>query len=293
MIASASLRAASPLEGTWYNGFCSRVDLKVSETGQISGIYTSHTGSTGSSSVLGQLDSGVSLNVLEGVPFALGIQWRLINQDQSKADGSWHWVSMFSGQYHPAQDVSVPGQETYSIPDTIELLNLLIATATLPGLTDTVPVTWPESLIFHRTPPDYCHGVTPGTPVPYSPTASDNVSGIWLSSNGGRLQIKADASTGELSGGYEDTEGNMFNVIGLYDTLAPPSSGAYFVSMQGVTLSLIESGSVDGKRLKSLSGGVYYRDSRKMVLWSSEMRSTSWTERFVQQSLDMETLTKQ
>lgn len=39
----------SSIAGTWYNSYCSQVSLSVSPVGKVSGIYTSHTGSTGSS----------------------------------------------------------------------------------------------------------------------------------------------------------------------------------------------------------------------------------------------------
>lgn len=290
---STTVSAASPIEGTWYNSFCSRVDLSVADNGQIKGVYTSHTGSTGSSMALGQLDSSTSSSAEAGIPFSMGIQWRLINVEQSQADGSWHWVSMFSGQYHPAQQISVPGQDPYSIPETLEILNLLIATATLPGLADMAPITWPQTLDFHRSAPEYCHTVSPGQPVPYTPTASDNVSGVWLSTTGERLDLKAEIATGEVIGTYSNGDGTSFNVVGLFDTLAAPSSGNYSVGWQGLTLSLLQADPESEKLLRALSGGVDYRDTSKMHLWSSAMQSTSWTDRFVQQSLQMATFTKQ
>ena len=86
--------SAHPVEGSWYNAYCSRVDLQVTDAGRVTGVYTSHTGSTGTSAVLGQLDPAASVAAEEGSPLSLGIQWRLVNEDQSKADGSWHWVSV-------------------------------------------------------------------------------------------------------------------------------------------------------------------------------------------------------
>ncbi|MCY4277594.1 MAG: avidin/streptavidin family protein [Gammaproteobacteria bacterium] len=281
----------SPIQGTWYNAFCSRLDLSVSETGHIRGVYTSHTGSVGTSALLGQLDIEAAATGQVGTPFALGIQWRLINEDQSNADGSWHWVSMFAGQYHPQQRVSKPGQTPYTIPETLEILNLLIATATLPGLADTAPVTWPQTLDFHRSPPEYYQGALPGEPVLYTPTAADNVSGAWLSSDGERLDLRSDFATGQVTGSYTDADGVGFDVVGLVDTLAPAVE--HSVSWQGVTLSLMQSNSRGRKQLKVLAGGVDYRDTRKMSLWSSDLRSTSWTDRFVQQSLRTSHFTRQ
>ena len=160
--------ADSPLNGTWYNSFCSRVDLTVDQNGVIDGKYTSHTGSTGTSIVAGQVNPtlqpqpGVPTSP-NGIPFSMGIQWRLINVPISSADGSWHWVSSFSGQYHQKQTVSAGGQQSYDLEETLMLLNGLIATATLPPLANTAPLMWPQNLVFHRTPPSYCEAVTPGT----------------------------------------------------------------------------------------------------------------------------------
>lgn len=288
-----ALATAHPLEGTWYNSYCSRIDLSVSNDGLIQGEYTSHTGSTGSSLAIGQLDPESSPTATEGTPFSLGIQWRLVNVDQTDADGSWHWVSMFSGQYHPAQEVSEPDQDPYSIPETLEILNLLIATATLPPLADTAPVTWPQTLDFHKSLPGYCHSVEPGKPVPYTPTASDNISGVWLGSSGERIDLRADKKSGAVTGSFTDQGGEKFNVTGYFDTLAPPSSSKYSVAWQGLTLSLLETGSGTSRELKALAGGVDYADTSTMYLWASDLRTTSWTDRFIQQSLDMTEFSKQ
>ena len=290
---SASIATAHPLEGTWYNSFCSRVDISVSEDGLIQARYTSQTGSTGSSLAIGRVNPNSSVDSIEGIPFALGVQWRLVNVPQSGADGSWHWVSMFSGQYHPAQHIAEPDQDPYDIPETLEILNFLIATATLPGLAETAPVSWPQTLDFHMTPPSYCHPVEPSKLAPYKPTASDNISGAWTGPNGEHLAVQASIDDGVVGGTYTDNNGQRFDVIGYFDTLAPPSSGQYKVSWQGLTLSLIESGSGSAPELKALAGGVDYSDNSKMYLWASNLKATGWTDRFIQQDLNLAIFTKQ
>ena len=90
-----------------------------------------------------QPQPGVPTNP-KGIPFSMGIQWRLINLPMSSADGSWHWVSTFSGQYHQKQTVSAGGQQSYVLEETLVLLNGLIATATLPPLADSAPLMWPR-----------------------------------------------------------------------------------------------------------------------------------------------------
>ena len=278
--------ADSPLNGTWYNSFCSRVDLAVSSTGQITGQYTSHTGSTGTSNVVGQVNPdlapqpGTPTNP-SGIPFSMGIQWRLINVPVSSADGSWHWVSTFSGQYHQNQTVSAAGQQPYTRDETLVLLNGLIATATLPPLAKTAPLMWPQTLEFQRKPPTYCEPLTPGKSAPYTPTAQDNVSGSWKSADGQALTLTATLESGAVSGVYTDSQGVRYNVFGLFDTLVP-GSGAV-VAAQGVTLS-IRDPSADV--LKAAAGGVDYSNLSQMWLWTSDLKSTTWTDRFTQETLD-------
>lgn len=278
--------ADSPLNGTWYNSFCSRVDLTVDQTGLISGQYTSHTGSTGTSAVIGlvnpalQPQPDVPTNP-KGIPFSMGIQWRLINVPIASADGSWHWVSSFSGQYHQKQTVSASGQQSYSLEETLLLLNGLIATATLPPLADTAPLMWPQNLEFHRTPPSYCEPVTPGKPVPYSATAKDNLTGTWRNSDGEVLELAAVLQTGVVAGKFTDKDGNQYEGGGLFDTIAPGTGAG--VSSQGVTLNLYDASK---NLLKTVAGGIDYSDLSQMWLWTSDLQSTTWTDRFTQETLD-------
>lgn len=283
--------SASPLQGVWYNSYCSRIDLNIGTTGAISGLYTSHTGSTGSSYVVGYIDpnaqpappSPVPKNPL-GIPFSLGIQWRLINVPAEQADGSWHWVSTFAGQYHQKQDVVVPGQNTYQIEDTLEILNGLIATAIVPGFTDTAPVMWPQTLRFHRSAPSYCEPVNPPRPVQYTPTAADHLTGNWIASGGlEKMTLAATLSDGKISGSYQDANGNSYMVSGLFDTIAP-NPILRDVVQQGVSLTLYDS---ENAQLLVMAGGVDLDfPPIKMTLWTGKLKSTGWTDRFTQSTLD-------
>ena len=293
LLICGSRAATHPLDGTWYNSYCSRVDLAVSEDGLIQGTYTSHTGSTGTSLVIGKVHPDTGIGATNGTPFALGVQWRLVNLEESRADGSWHWVSMFSGQYHPEQEIVVPDQDTYTIPETLEILNLLIATATLSSIANTAPLTWPQTLNFHKTPPSYCHSVEPGTPVAYKPTATDNISGNWRADSGESVVLKADVQSGQVTGVYTNGAGDTFNAIGLFDTLAPGSTSESVVEWQGLTLSLLETGSTSEAKLKALTGGVDYSNLTTLYLWTGDLQSTTWTDRFTEQTLDKVVFTKQ
>ena len=286
LLGASMAYADSPLDGTWYNSFCSRVDLSVDQNGVIDGKYTSHTGSTGTSAVVGQVNPalqpqpGVPTNP-NGIPFSMGIQWRLINVPISDVDGSWHWVSSFSGQYHQKQTVSSGGQQPYVLEETLVLLNGLIATATLPPLADTAPLMWPQTLEFHRTPQSYCGPVTPGEPVPYTATAQDNLTGTWRNGAGEALELAAVLELGVVAGKFTDRDGNQYEVGGLFDTIAPGSSEG--VSSQGVTLTLYDSSE---NLLKAAAGGIEYSDPSQMWLWTSDLKSTTWTDRFTQETLD-------
>jgi len=211
----------------------------------------------------------------------MGIQWRLINVPISSVDGSWHWVSSFSGQYHQKQTVSAGGQQSYDLEETLVLLNGLIATATLPPLANTAPLMWPQNLIFHRTAPSYCEPVTPGKAVPYAATANDNLSGTWRNGDGEVFNLAAVLETGVVTGKFTDKDGNLYNVNGLFDTIAPGSSQG--VAAQGVTLSLYDSSK---NLLKAAAGGIDYSDLSQMWLWTSDLQSTTWTDRFTQETLD-------
>lgn len=286
LIGASMTYADSPLNGTWHNSFCSRVDLTVNQNGLINGKYTSHTGSTGTSVVAGQVNPalqpqpGVPTNP-KGIPFSMGVQWRLINAPFGNADGSWHWVSSFSGQYHQKQTVSASGQDSRVQEETLVLLNGLIATATLSPYAGTAPLMWPQTLEFQRTPPSYCQPVTPGEAVPYTPTAQDNLTGTWRNGDGEVLELSATLQEGTISGKFTDKGNNQYEVHGLFDTIEPGTSEG--VSSQGVTLSLYDSSK---QLLKGMAGGVDYSNLSQMWLWTSDLKSTTWTDRFTQETLD-------
>lgn len=289
-VAAVSVAAEHPLNGTWYNSYCSQVELQVDPLdgnfaiGEINGIYTSHTGSTGSSLVKGLVnykpEPGLPTNP-KGIPFSLGIQWRLINTTDLP-DGTWHWVSTFSGQYHPAQNVSAGSQDTYQIEETLEILNGLVATSTQKGLAETAPVMWPQTLRFKRQPPDYCRLAPPPPPVPYTPRAPDYVSGTWHNQLGEQLTLNADRITGSIRGSLT-SGGKVYDIAGLFDTVAAAETPGSELAQQGVTLSLY---SKDDGSAMTMAGGVDLPAARQMTLWRGELQSTQWTSRFTQHTLD-------
>ena len=84
-----------------------------------------------------------------------------------------------------------------------------------------------------------------------------------------------------VAGKFTDKDGNQYEVGGLFDTIAPGSSQG--VAVQGVTLSLYDPSK---NLLKAAAGGIDYSDPSQMWLWTSDLQSTTWTDRFVQETLD-------
>ena len=291
---------ASPITGIWYNSYCSQVDFKTTPSGEIRGVYTSHTGSTGSSDVVGWLGkpaaavvSGSGLSNPYGTPVALGIQWRLIDQNVSDMDNSWHWVSTFSGQYFPAQVVSLKGQKGYYVDETLELLNGLEATATLKGLADIAPIMWPQTLLFTRKAADYCVAIKPLDPLPFQATADDHVTGKWTDPKGNTLNLtvnmKGDADTpqGSVTGTYTVKATNeQYTVTGLIDAI---KGNLPEVVEQGVTLAMV---SKKSQAVMSMAGGVSLKDVNRMDLWRDTLTSANWSGRFAGSALDKTVWTK-
>jgi len=289
-----STPSTSPIAGTWYNSYCSQVTLSVSPVGKITGVYTSHTGSTGSSNVVGWV--GVPSNTFpqstiiptnpNGIPVALGIQWRLINQPVCKMDGSWHWVSTFSGQYHPDQIVKQSGQQDYHMNQTLEILNGLVATSTVPNFTETAPKMWAQTLLFQRQPPSYCNPTTPPPTVSFTGKATDYISGLWTNLYRDTLILKADMKTGNVIGEYVvKATGDKFIVTGLADVIGSnqqPSTNNGKIIEQGVALTMSD----ENGNVLSMAGGVDLSDSKIMNLWVDVLTSTTWTNRFMESTVN-------
>jgi len=285
-ITSQPSLAQSPLNGTWYNSYCSRMDVNIDPvSGKISGEYTSHTGSAGTSPLAGYVDPNAEAPILPatnpiGIPVSIGIYWRLVNVDISQGDNSWHWVSAYAGQYHPEQTVSVPGQLNYQIPETIEILNGLFATSTVSGLNDDAPLLWPQTLHFTRAAEAYCESVSPAPPVTYTPTAADNVSGVWLSEDSTiTLTLSASLETGIVSGTAQYGS-NKMEVLGVFDTIVPELVST--VPRQGLAMALYND---QTKSLVNMTGGVFYEDLNLMELWVGDLTQTDWSGRYMQQAL--------
>ena len=89
------------LAGVWENEHGSIMEITV-EDGRIEGIYSSHTGDTGTYHVAGLADSQSSD---ESQTFAFAVSWRSLNGHAGRSGE--HWVSAFVGQLQV-----IDGEET-------------------------------------------------------------------------------------------------------------------------------------------------------------------------------------
>lgn len=284
----AASQVFSPLSGVWYNSFCSQVELAVYPGGKIKGVYTSHTGSTGSSTVVGYV--GKSAGEKKGTPVSLAIQWRPINiniserEKVSEVESSWHWMSNLAGQYNAAQTISVQGQAPYSIDETLYLLNELYVT-TQDSYRDGMTKILPQNLTFTKTPPSYCKPIAPPAEKPYQPSANDLITGKWKSAAGETLHIRVNPKDFNVSGKLSRGK-KKYQVLGLAD---PIQGSLPKVQQQGV--SLVLKNELD--EIQVLVGGVHMKNIDKLTLWKSDVQSTSWTDRYQQLTIDKQDWTRE
>lgn len=92
------------LNGTWINEYGSEMQLKVDETGLITGSYKSTTGATGTYRVVGVSDAE-PVNGVQTMAFC--ISWRPeisteVNESDngSASDDPVHWCSGFTGRLY-------------------------------------------------------------------------------------------------------------------------------------------------------------------------------------------------
>ena len=103
------------------------------------------------------------------------------------------------------------------------------------------------------------------------------------------MTLMALPSEGKVAGSYQDADGNNYVVSGLFDTIAPDPLLSD-VAQQGVALTLYDS---ENARLMVMAGGVDLDfPPIVMTLWTGELKSTGWTDRFTQSTLDKVTWIK-
>lgn len=209
--------------GRWLNGYGSVMFLTQDDGGNVTGAYTSTTGSSGSYWVAGFAGSAPGPST--GQPLALSILWRSFVH--SEPDPSWHWVSGLSGQMLPLDPVNNG--------PTLILFNDLVATAADPVMTSVL-----GSYIDKLAYVPYTGGQTsPGQwPPPFTPPAQpDPIDGAWLCFEDPAialfLQVE-DAASGYVTGTL-NTGADTSAVAGFTDN----GAGSAGLALQGLTLSAL------------------------------------------------------
>ena len=124
------------LSGCWQNSFGSIVLLSHDlNTGEITGKYSSTTGSSGVYYVRGYTNPDAS----ENIPVSLTIPWRTIVKDteSTKLDNSQYWTSIMSGNYVPSRN-------------SLALMNVISSAIAFKEVGITEPGNYPESLEFKK-----------------------------------------------------------------------------------------------------------------------------------------------
>lgn len=204
------------LTGTWINVYGSKMQLWQSDDGEVVGIYSSTTGSTGRYYVWGFMDPQPSDTVGQSV--SLSIYWKSI--DGGTGDPSWHYVSGLSGQL-----VTVSGT-----PNLI-LIHNMVSTDVFPG---EVPYTgnFLDKLVY--TPSSTQAGKAPVLQAKAKETPSP-INGVWKCTQIPGLILEMalqDAQYGILAG-IQLSGGSGLKLVGFAD---PDAVGAG-LNLQGVTLS--------------------------------------------------------
>ncbi|OEF05493.1 avidin/streptavidin family protein [Vibrio genomosp. F10] len=100
------------LSGVWENAFGSKMSISV-QGNTLSGIYTSHTGSSGAYQLVGRC-STKSPSVKHGQSVAIAIYWK--NTEQGVRDNSWHWAGSMSGQLQVDGKMTLTNSIVVSVP---------------------------------------------------------------------------------------------------------------------------------------------------------------------------------
>lgn len=125
------------LSGCWQNSFGSIVLLSHDlNTGEITGKYSSTTGSSGVYYVRGYTNPDASENI---PPVSLTIPWRTIvkDTDSTTLDNSQYWTSIMSGNYVPSRN-------------SLALMNVISSAIEFKEVGITEPGNYPESLEFKK-----------------------------------------------------------------------------------------------------------------------------------------------
>lgn len=223
------------VEGTWTNDYGSVMNLRVSGN-QVSGEYSSSTGSTGHYEVTGyQMDAAATQQL--GQPVALAIEWRSISE--GSVDPSWNWSSGLCGQ------ISLVGAE-----EVLTLNHLLVASRDFAAVAS--QGTYIDKLLYRRSGPTQDKKLH--TAPSLEQTLKNALTGTWQASDGTRLTLAVKvARQGRLGRvhGHLSTPSGLSEVSGFTDINAtaselPLQSMAITAAQKSCVVSL--SGALDIKR---------------------------------------------
>lgn len=235
-----------PVSGQWVNSFGSIVWLEQQSNGNVAGVYSSTTGSSGTYWVVGVADPNPPQGAA-GQSLAFCVFWRAI--EGAKADPSWHYVSGFSGELVTLN--SVP---------TLSMVHDMVATAPFPNV---VPKTgsYLDKLLF--TP------ASPAKPAPRkwppkfsAPQASGDIGGTWVCVQDPGLSLTIlveDQNFGYVTGGLQ-VKGVNVAVSGFTDTYASVDG----IAEQGLTLSALLP---DGHSVTVLAGSLNIAQDTLSLSW--------------------------
>ena len=234
------------VSGQWVNSFGSTVWLEQQSNGNVFGVYSSSTGSSGVYWVVGVTDPNPPQGTV-GQSLAFCVFWRAI--EGGKGDPSWHYVSGFSGQL-----VTLNGVPTLSmvhdmvatapfvnvVPKTGNYLDKLLYTPA--GTAKSAPQKWPPKF--------------------YPPETSGNIGGSWVCVQDPTLSLTItveDQNFGYVTGSLQ-VGGNSVAISGFTDTYA--SVGG--VAEQGLTLSALLH---DGHSVTALAGSLNIAQDTLSLSW--------------------------
>jgi saccharopepsin len=204
--------------GQWINVYGSIVSLVQSDSGFVSGSYTSTTGSSGSYWVVGFTDPNPPA-AGNGQSLAFTILWR--SYSGGVPDPSWHYVSGFSGQMLVTEK---------GTPNLV-MIHDMVATAVDPGVVAIIG-SYPDKLVYvpYTAPPG---PVWPPDFVP--PSSADPVDGNWSCDQDPSISLSLvvlDQISGYTEGVLGTPDGSV-DLVGFTDT----GAGADGLTLQGLTVS--------------------------------------------------------
>lgn len=211
---------SASVAGTWKNDYGSVMTLSVSGN-QVSGLYQSSIGSTGTYEVVGyQLITPPTPT--RGQPVALAIAWHSIVE--GPADPSWHWSSGLCGQLS-----LIDGEEV------LTLSHLLVASCDFTGVTP--QGNHIDTLVYRRA-AEPVQRPEQNTASSQQPVTKNPLTGIWSGSDGTVLKVSVEAvKKGRLGRvcGYLTSATGHTEVCGFSDNNATTSG----LSLQSLTLTAV------------------------------------------------------